>query len=65
MEMTDFSTMTGPQQEDLVKKVGEVLKDHQMGGINVSIKTEQVCDMVKKTVEKKILLVVKQEMPSS
>jgi hypothetical protein len=40
MESTDFSTMTGPQQEDLVKKVGEVLKDHQMGGINVSIKTE-------------------------
>ena len=63
--MSDFSTMTGPQQEALVKRVGGVLKDHQMGGINVAIITEQVCDMVKKTVEKKTSLVVKQEMPQS
>jgi thiol-disulfide isomerase/thioredoxin len=65
MENKDFSTMTAVQQESLVKQIGQTLKSNSMGGININIVTEQVCDLVKKTVEKSMKLVIKQELPQS
>ena len=61
----EFSKLTGEEQKDLVQKIGTVLNENGLGDTDVTMVTQDVCNLSAKTVEKDVSLIVKKELPGN
>ena len=64
-ETKEFANMTTSEQKDLVQKIGAVLKENGLEDTDVTIVTQDVCNLTNNTVDKDISLNVKKEMPAA
>ena len=60
-----FSKMTADEQQELINKIASALNDNGLGDTDISIATEQVCNLTAKSVEKNVSLMVKKDLPAS
>jgi len=57
--------MTADEQQELINKIASALNDNGLGDTDISIATEQVCNLTAKSVEKNVSLMVKKDLPAS
>ena len=63
--MTDFSTMTYEEQMSLVKRIGTILQDNELGDVPIEIVREQVSILKGASMDKNTNLVISKSLPAN
>jgi len=63
--MSNFGEMSLDDQAELVKKVGGVLKETELGDVKVKIYREEVCQLTGADVMGRTMMMVEKSLPAS
>ena len=65
MTIQNFSTLTASDQQNLVKKIGTILNDHDLGETEIRLVTEEICNLTENEVKRSFSLSVVKDLPAS